>query len=103
MVETVGEPNSETRIEQTEISSAWARYRLSPVTGKRHQLRVHMNALGAPIAGDQLYPQVLHGPDDAEDFAKPLLLLARAMAFTDPVTGMARRFESRQVIDWPRG
>jgi tRNA pseudouridine32 synthase/23S rRNA pseudouridine746 synthase len=103
MVEAVGEPNSETRIEQTEISGAWARYRLSPVTGKRHQLRVHMNALGAPIAGDQLYPQVLHGPDDAEDFTKPLLLLARAMAFTDPVTGMARRFESRHVIDWPRG
>ena len=101
MVETGGEPNSETRIEQTEVRGAWARYTLSPVTGKRHQLRVHMNALGAPIAGDQLYPLVLRGPDDAEDFAEPLQLLARGIAFTDPVTGTGRRFDSRQVLAWP--
>jgi tRNA pseudouridine32 synthase/23S rRNA pseudouridine746 synthase len=101
MVETAGKPNSKTRIEQTEVRGAWARYRLSPVTGKRHQLRVHMNAIGAPIQGDQLYPQVLRGPDEAEDFAKPLLLLAHAMAFTDPVTGATRRFESRQSLAWP--
>ena len=103
MVEIAGEPNSETVIEQTEVRGAQARYTLSPVTGKRHQLRVHMNALGAPIAGDQLYPQVLRGPDDAEDFAEPLQLLARGIAFTDPVTGRERRFESRQAIDWPGG
>jgi tRNA pseudouridine32 synthase/23S rRNA pseudouridine746 synthase len=103
MVETAGEPNSETVIEQTAVRGAQARYTLSPVTGKRHQLRVHMNALGAPIAGDQLYPQVLRGPDDAEDFAEPLQLLARAIAFTDPITGTERRFESRQSIDWPGG
>jgi tRNA pseudouridine32 synthase/23S rRNA pseudouridine746 synthase len=101
MVETAGEPNSETRIEQSEVCGAWARYTLSPVTGKRHQLRVHMNALGAPIAGDQLYPQVRRGPDDIEDFAEPLLLLARGIAFTDPVTGMNRLFGSRQGLAWP--
>ena len=101
MVETAGVPHSETRIEQTEVRGSWARYTLSPVTGKRHQLRVHMNAIGAPIQGDQLYPQVLHGPDDAEDFAEPLRLLARGMAFTDPVTGEVRRFESQRLLDWP--
>jgi tRNA pseudouridine32 synthase/23S rRNA pseudouridine746 synthase len=101
MVETAGEPNSETRIEQTEVRGAWARYTLSPVTGKRHQLRVHMNALGLPIVGDQLYPTVLHGPDEPEDFQEPLCLLAKAIAFTDPVTGEARRFESQRLLDWP--
>ncbi|QHE77018.1 pseudouridine synthase [Hydrogenophaga sp. PBL-H3] len=101
MVEAEGEPNSETLIERTEVRGAWARYTLSPVTGKRHQLRVHMNALGAPIVGDQFYPQVLRGPDDTEDFAEPLQLLARGIAFTDPVTGMARRFESGRALAWP--
>ena len=101
MVESAGEANSETHIERCEVRGAWARYRLSPVTGKRHQLRVHMNALGAPIVGDQFYPTVLRGPEDAEDFAEPLRLLASSIAFADPVTGMPRRFESRRAIDWP--
>ncbi len=101
MVEAGGSPNSETLIEQTDVCGEWARYTLTPVTGKRHQLRVHMNALGIPIAGDQFYPQVLRGPDDAEDFAEPLKLLARGMAFTDPVTGEARAFRSRLELGWP--
>jgi tRNA pseudouridine32 synthase / 23S rRNA pseudouridine746 synthase len=101
MVESTGEANSETHIDRCEVRGAWARYRLSPVTGKRHQLRVHMNALGAPIAGDQFYPYVLRGPEDAEDFAEPLRLLACAIAFTDPVTGLARCFRSERTLDWP--
>lgn len=101
MSETEGEPNSETRIDVLEVQSGWARYRLEPLTGKRHQLRVHMNALGLPIAGDQFYPRVLRGADEAEDFANPLRLLARSIAFTDPVTGEARTFESQRALDWP--
>lgn len=94
-------PNSETQIDLLEQQGDWARYRLTPVTGKRHQLRVHMNALGLPIAGDQLYPTVLHGPDEPEDFQHPLRLLAQAIAFTDPLTGEARRFQSGLVLTWP--
>lgn len=101
--DTTEPPNSETRIDLLEQRGGWARYRLTPVTGKRHQLRVHMNALGLPIAGDQLYPQVLHGPDEPEDFQKPLRLLAQAIAFTDPLTGQPRRFESAQRLSWPAG
>ncbi len=101
MVETEGEPNSETRIDLLEVKGRWARYALEPLTGKRHQLRVHLQALGAPIAGDQFYPVVRRGPDEAEDFQEPLRLLARAIAFTDPVTGQARRFESGQRLLWP--
>jgi tRNA pseudouridine32 synthase / 23S rRNA pseudouridine746 synthase len=95
------EPNSETHIDLLEQRGPWARYRLTPVTGKRHQLRVHMNALGMPIVGDQLYPSVLHGPDDEEDFSEPLRLLAQGIAFTDPITGEERRFASGLSLDWP--
>jgi len=101
MNEVAGEPNSETRIDVLERRGDWARYALEPVTGKRHQLRVHMNALGLPIVGDQLYPTVLHGPDEEEDFSVPLRLLAKGMAFTDPVTGENRQFESGLGLDWP--
>lgn len=101
MIETEGEPNSHTRIDRTEQFHDWARYRLEPVTGKRHQLRVHMNALGLPICGDQFYPLVRRGPGEPENYADPLRLLARAIAFTDPVTGERRRFESGLSLDWP--
>ena len=94
-------PNSETHIAMEERRGPWARYRLQPVTGKRHQLRVHMNALGLPIVGDQLYPVVRHGPDDEEDFSEPLQLLARRIAFTDPITGEVRAFQSARTLEWP--
>ena len=93
--------NSETHIHLMERHGSWARYRLEPVTGKRHQLRVHMNALGLPLLGDQFYPTVKRAPGELEDFAEPLRLLARGMSFTDPVTGQARRFESQLRLGWP--
>lgn len=90
--------NSETRIECVKRDGDLALYRLHPVSGKRHQLRVHMHALGLPIVADQFYPVVCRGPDDAEDYAEPLQLLARAIGFTDPVTGSARQFTSRRQL-----
>ena len=96
--EMPGPANSETRVDVIEVRGARALYALSPVTGKKLQLRVHMNALGLPIAGDRMYPPVANTPDD--DFSQPLQLLARAIAFTDPVTGQARRFESALSLMW---
>ena len=90
--EVAGTANSETHIDVLEISGAQAKYALSPVTGKKHQLRVHMNALGMPITNDRMYPPVADTPKD--DFTLPLQLLAKSIAFTDPVTGQDRRFES---------
>jgi tRNA pseudouridine32 synthase/23S rRNA pseudouridine746 synthase len=99
MRETEGEPNSETHIELLrELGLGLGLYELQPVSGKRHQLRVHMNALGCPIVGDQFYPKVLRGPDDPEDFQSPLQLLAKTLAFTDPVSGQARYFESQRSL-----
>lgn len=92
--EVEGEPNSETHISLLKAQGTRALYQLEPVSGKRHQLRVHMMALGLPLEGDQFYPTVLRGPDAEEDFSNPLQLLAKSVAFTDPVTGKAREFHS---------
>ncbi|GAA2795340.1 RluA family pseudouridine synthase [Saccharopolyspora taberi] len=90
--EVPGEPNAETVVELVEHRGGLGRYRLLPRTGQTHQLRVHLNALGVPILNDDLYPVVAQRPPD--DFSAPLQLLAKVLAFTDPVTGVARRFHS---------
>ena len=102
MQEVDGAPNSETRIEVLERRGALWRYGLHPVTGKRHQLRVHMSALGAALCFDPLYPTLL--PRDErppEDYEKPLKLLARQLDFVDPITDEARHFESQLELSWP--
>lgn len=96
MCEADGAPNSETRIEVIERSEGAWRYRLQPVTGRKHQLRVHMAALGAPIVNDILYPDMsMRAPDD---FSRPLQLLAKALRFNDPMDGQPRSFESRHML-----
>ncbi len=96
MHEVAGEPNSQTWMEIIEHNPCWARYRLSPVSGKRHQLRVHMAALGLALKGDPLYP-VVNDPEPG-DYSNPLQLLACSLAFDDPLTGERRAFESRRSL-----
>ena len=90
--EVAGQANSETHMDVLEVRGSMARYALSPVTGKKHQLRVHMNALDLPIVNDRMYPPRADTPGD--DFNLPLQLLAKSIEFTDPVTGEVRRFET---------
>jgi len=92
MHETAGEPNSETRIDVLTRGERNWHYLLTPISGKQHQLRVHMAALGAGIVNDDFYP--LLNKQAADDFDHPLQLLAHTLAFTDPLTGEERRFES---------
>ncbi|MEL7940865.1 pseudouridine synthase [Pseudomonas delhiensis] len=101
MREAEGAVNSETRIEVLERREHWWRYALYPVSGKRHQLRVHMAALGAALRNDPLYPQLL--PEEqrrSDDYSRPLQLLARHLAFNDPLTGRPRQFDSQLQLDW---
>jgi tRNA pseudouridine32 synthase / 23S rRNA pseudouridine746 synthase len=86
-----GAPNAETLVE---LASPDGLYRLTPRTGRTHQLRVQMAALGVPIEGDPLYPNVVDVP--ADDFSTPLRLLAQRIEFDDPVTGLRREFVSRR-------
>ena len=99
MHEVPGEPNSHTHMQVLEVAGDWARYRLSPITGKRHQLRVHMAALGLPLRNDPFYPVVNDPPEG--DYSRPLQLLAKSLEFVDPVTGEQRAFESRQMLVLP--
>ncbi len=96
MQEVAGEPNSETLVEVIEQRADATLYRLHPHTGRKHQLRVHMAALGAPILNDAFYPVAL--PCKGDDVSRPLKLLARAISFPDPYTGLTRRFESARQL-----
>lgn len=114
-----GEPNAETRVEcigpagngvpgdapgdahsDALVPGRLAHYRLTPVTGRRHQLRVQMNALGLPIVGDRIYPRLWPeaAPDAPPDYSQPLQLLARTLAFVDPLSGQPRRFTSQRRL-----
>ena len=96
MREVDGEANSETRLEVIERGPQRWRYALEPRTGRKHQLRVHMAALGAPIQHDRFYPRLC---DPEPDFGHPLQLLARGLAFVDPLSGQAREFSSSLSLD----
>ena len=90
--EEAGEPNAETLIEHLGDGL----YRLTPRTGRTHQLRVHMASLGLPIVNDPLYPNVMDVA--ADDFSSRLALLAHTLEFDDPVTGVHRLFLSERSI-----
>ena len=91
------EPNAVTHIECLESQHDLGLFRLRPETGKKHQLRVHMAALGFPILGDTLYPEIR----ESQQGAPPLQLLARSLSFKDPLSGEPRRFTSTQKLLWP--
>lgn len=96
MCEAPGEANSETVIEVLRRGPRHWTYRLQPITGRKHQLRVHMAALGAPLLHDRSYPQLL--PQQADAAEQPLQLLAHALHFTDPLDGTQRQFHSARVL-----
>ena len=96
MQEIDGPANSETRIDVIARGDSYWRYALTPITGRKHQLRVHMAALGAPIANDPMYPSLV--PRATGDYSAPLQLLAKRLSFVDPLSGVERRFASSFLL-----
>lgn len=97
MAQEPGESNAISRIELVEPRGEGGLFRIVPLTGKKHQIRLHMCAIGAPIANDPFYPTL---QDEApENYAAPLKLLAKEIRFTDPVTGEPRHFISPRLLD----
>ena len=90
------EPNSETLIELQAIDDRVVHTRLRPHTGKMHQLRVHLAALGLGILNDSFYPELL--PEAPDDFGRPLQLLARELRFVDPLSGEQRVFTTSLTL-----
>jgi tRNA pseudouridine32 synthase / 23S rRNA pseudouridine746 synthase len=97
MRELPGPPNSETRLRVLEQDGEWARYLLQPLSGRTHQLRIHLAAMGAPIRHDPLYPRRRERAPG--DYSAPLQLLARGLRFIDPINGMPRRFRSLRRLE----
>ncbi|SQD79123.1 pseudouridine synthase [Moritella yayanosii] len=90
-----GEANSHSEIELIAAKGEFGLFRLSPITGKTHQLRLHMNSLGMPLVNDRLYPILLDRCDD--NFKQPLQLLAQQLEFTDPVTGIEHNIVTKTL------
>lgn len=101
---SLAECNARTRISCMDTDGTWSRYELSPETGVRHQLRVQMASLGLPIRYDRMYPVLQPEATLSEmqaQYATPLQLLARSLAFDDPVTGERFEFVSQRALQWP--
>lgn len=97
MKEVAGEPNSETRVSLVnQLNENANLYRLNALTGKKHQIRLHLAALGIPILNDRFYPENSGLLED--DFSAPLKLLAKSVAFRDPLNGEERFFESEKRL-----
>ena len=99
MEEVEGEPNADTLIELIQIKQPWAKYRLTPGSGKKHQLRCHLNVLNAPIKHDQIYPILTPYQEYDLDVSKPLQLLAKEISFLDPVIKKPRSFMSQKTLE----
>ena len=92
MTIVVGESNSHSKIRCLKQNTDKALFELNPITGKTHQLRLHMQAIGWPILNDRYYPTLQ--PETADDYSHPLQLLAKELRFIDPVTNLPRTFRS---------
>lgn len=96
MHEVPGQPNSETRLRLLHQQGGLATLALKPVSGRKHQLRLHCAALGLPIVHDGIYPVLT--PPGSNDYSRPLQLLAQRLAFVDPVSGQPQVFTSRRRL-----
>lgn len=91
-----GEVNSRSHIQLQEIKDGRALFRLEPITGKTHQLRIHMCCIGYCILNDRFYPELQ--PQGPNDYDKPLQLLAKQISFQDPITGEMISFQSEREL-----
>ena len=90
MTITNGEANSHSLVRCRAQVNDKALFELNPITGKTHQLRLHMQSIGYPIVGDRYYPVLQE--KTADNYQKPLQLLAKKLQFIDPITGSNRVF-----------
>lgn len=91
-----GKINARSRVRLLDVKGTRARFELFPISGKKHQLRIHLSELGFPIVNDRYYPVLL--PEMPDDFSQPLQLLSRKIEFRDPVTGVEMLFESKRDL-----
>ena len=98
MKSVAGPVNARSVITLAEVRGGMARFVLHPLTGKTHQLRLHLSGLGFGILNDRYYPELQQ--ESADDYARPLQLLAKSIRFIDPVSGRQREFFSQRELAW---
>jgi tRNA pseudouridine32 synthase/23S rRNA pseudouridine746 synthase len=98
MNSVAGSVNARSIINLVEVKGERARFTLQPLTGKTHQLRIHLSGLGFGILNDRYYPDLQ--PESADNFDTPLQLLAQSIRFKDPLSGMTREFASERELMW---
>ncbi len=91
-----GRPNAISKISLVKSKENKALFQLCPVTGKKHQLRLHLSGLGFPILNDRYYPELL--PEENRRFNTPLQLLARKIQFRDPLSAILASYESERRL-----
>jgi len=91
-----GKIHARSRIRLLEVKGSRARFKLFPISGKKHQLRIHLSELGFPIVNDRYYPVLM--PEMPDDLNRPLQLLSRRVEFRDPLTGTEMSFESKRNL-----
>lgn len=91
-----GKVNARSKIFLLKTKGSRALLQLSPVTGKKHQLRIHLSDLGMPIVNDRYYPTLIKKTVDNYD--RPLQLLSKKIEFLDPISGVERFFESKRHL-----
>ena len=98
MITVPGIANSRSHIQLLEVKGNRGQFQLQPLTGKTHQLRLHMSGLGFKIVNDRVYPDLQ--PESGDDFDQPLQLLAKRVRFHDPVSGKDLEFRSERELLW---
>jgi len=91
-----GSVNARSLVTLLEWHNGLARFLLQPLTGKTHQLRLHLSSLGCCILNDRFYPELQ--AERADNFAAPLQLLAKMVRFKDPLSGARREFVSEREL-----
>ncbi|MCL1075371.1 pseudouridine synthase [Shewanella dokdonensis] len=86
-----GVPNSHSEIRLLAVKADIGLFELQPITGKTHQLRLHMLSLGMPLLNDRYYPELQ--PLQADDFSRPLKLVACELSYRDPLNGELRHID----------
>ena len=96
MQAVTGEPNAHSTLRLVARKEQLGLFQLTPHTGKTHQLRLHMQAIGCPILFDPYYPTLLA---KSAILAGPLQLLAQQLQFVDPISGKAQSFRSLETTE----
>ena len=96
MQAVAGKVNARSRIKLVAFRQNRAHFLLHPLTGKQHQLRIHLSGLGFSIMNDRYYPELL--PKQVDALENPLQLIARRLKFIDPVSGRGMEFESERKL-----